>query len=623
MKKPAPRTARTEQAKPQHRARLVLPEPFIPTCIIAALLLWGGSLRGINPDAMTDLGLISILPLSYWAAVVTVSAGFAASLVQRGLGNWSRMAAILTLIAILHATPPIVYETLRYSWAWKHIGIVDYIQRYSDVDRTIAFLSAYHNWPGFFWIVAQLANLFEMGPVQIADAARFFPILSNIAFVFLLRSIFRRFTTDDRLIHAALWIFVCGNWIGQDYFSPQALAYALYLLILLLCLGPLLPSDARPTSAERWIDRLRTRFVRLVPQVPPPGMGLRLLAVALLIIALFVTTASHQLTPLILIFSLTVLAVLTQLGLSVPMVAALMLAYWIIYQAAPFTAIYLPDEIAQLGETVNVVADRLVDTSAVDRDVAVVVWGGRTLTLGLILLAALGWVVRLRLGAKDGLICGLLIAPVLILGATSYGGEAVFRVFFFSLPFVAFLGAGLFFPDFRKVRGPVAALTFFLLSILLVVGFLLGNTGKDRQYRFSQEEVAAAEWLYSRGAPGTLLVEGARSYPSQFMNYENFTYLPIANESPAQRQRILTDPAQVLNRWFADENWQDGYVILTRSQTAYVEALGIMPEGALDTLSLALLASPDFRLVYANRDARIFRAARFVSPEQPAPPPIP
>ena len=151
-----------------------------------------------------------------------------------------------------------------------------------------------------------------------------------------------------------------------------------------------------------------------------------------------------------------------------------------------------------------------------------------------------------------------------------------------------------------------------VLAAVMACGFLLGNNGKDRQYRFSPEEVEAAHWLYRQGKPGTLLVEGARSYPSQFMNYENFTYVPISNERSADRAEILDNPSEVLSRWFASARWNDGYVIITRSQTAYVEALAITPKGAFSRLELELLASPQFLLVFANKDARIFRASRFV-----------
>jgi hypothetical protein len=93
--------------------------------------------------------------------------------------------------------------------------------------------------------------------------------------------------------------------------------------------------------------------------------------------------------------------------------------------------------------------------------------------------------------------------------------------------------------------------------------------------------------------------------------------VPISNERPGARQKILDNPAGELSRWFLDPDWNDGYVIITRSQKAYVEALGIVPLGAFDQLERDLYSSPDFRLVYSNRDARVFRARRFLESETP------
>lgn len=587
---------------------------FAVISLAIAVLLWLVSLAMMQPEGVDDFGIFAILPWTYWMAVAFLSSGFAVSLVRSSGFGGARIAALIVLILLLHATPPIVYGTLRYSWSWKHIGIIDFIQRHGGVDRSIAFLGAYHNWPGFFWLFARLSTWLHYGPIEIANAARFFSVVSNIAYVFLLRTIYRRFSTDDRLVNAAIWIFVCANWVGQDYFSPQAVAYGFYLLILLLCLGPLMPADETALSAlGRRIGRLRQRIGNVLPMKPAPSPLLRVGAVIAVSLAMLFVAASHQLTPLILVFSLCSLAVVTPLGFALPVLAGLILVYWVLYPASPFTAVYLPDEVAQLGQTVSDLTETLVDTSAVDPGVAVVVWAGRALTGGVVLLAGLGLVRRLRLGARDGVICALLVAPILTLGATSYGGEAVFRIFFFALPFIAFLCAGLLFPSGEHCAGRLTAVTFGLLSCLLILGFLLSNNGKDRQYRFTQDEVAAALWLYGRAGPQTLLVEGARSYPSQFMNYENFIYLPLSNESGEERAEILADPARILERWFSDPEWQDGYIILTRSQQAYVEAMGVMPKGALDQLAIDLMASPDFLLVYANRDARIFRSTRFIA----------
>ncbi len=576
--------------------------------IVGAVALWWLSLPLIDADELNDYGLVAILPWQFWSAIVLLSVSFAANLKPMSRTRWACPLALLVLILILHATPPIVYGTLRYSWAWKHIGIVDFIQRYGEVDRRADFLSAYHNWPGFFWISAKVANLLNLQPLDIASVARFAPVVSNIVFAALLKVVYGRFTDNVQLVWASLWIFLCANWVGQDYFSPQALAYALHLAVLALCLGPLMPQ-----SAHRAFDPLRTRsrLAQLPPSVSFTPAWLKVGAVFCVAAMICAIVASHQLTPVILAFSLMGLSLFTPLSFGYPTIAFLAVVLWISYPAAPFTALYLPGEVADIGQTIEGVTDKMVNTSSVGTGVAVVAWAGRALVLLVGLMAFIGWLRRLRHGEPTALICILAIAPALVLGITSYGGEAIFRIYFFCLPFLAFFAGSAFFSR-DETRGVASRLLFVVLAAVMAFGFLLGNNGKDRQYRFSPEEVEAAHWLYRQGKPGTLLVEGARSYPSQFMNYENFTYVPISNERSADRAEILNNPSEVLSRWFASARWNDGYVIITRSQTAYVEALAITPKGAFSRLELELLASPKFLLVFANKDARIFRASRFV-----------
>lgn len=576
--------------------------------LFVAFIIWWTSLPLTNPNALDDYGLISILPWQFWGSIVLVSLCFVFGLKFSSVVPWARPAALLIFILLLHATTPLVYGTLRYSWAWKHIGIVDYIQRYGGVNRMEPFLSAYHNWPGFFWISAQAADFLKMGPLEIANVARFFPVVSNVIYVVLLGKIFRRFTDNQRVVWAALWIFSCANWVGQDYYSPQAFSYALYLFALTLCLGPLMP---RTTIRKKTLFRTRTWFVQLAPKASLNSSWLNITAVFFFAFAVFGIVASHQLTPLILAFSLLGLSIFAPLSSGYPVLTILALVFWVIYPAAPFTSLYLPREIADIGQTMDGVTNKMVNTSSVERGVAVVVWAGRALSGAIVFLALFGWLRSIKNRKPVAIVCVLLIAPGLVLGLTSYGGEAVFRIYFFCSPFLAFFAAVALFPDRNAKSGALSYIVFFPIILLMSLGFLLGNNGKDRQYRFSPEEVEAAWWLYSQSRPGTLLVEGDRSYPSQFMNYENFQYLPISRERPKDLAEIIEKPASVFSRWFSDPRWQDGYVIITRSQKASVEALGVVPEGTFDNLELDLMASPDFLLVYANKDARIFRASHF------------
>ncbi|URK89120.1 hypothetical protein LP421_32040 (plasmid) [Rhizobium sp. RCAM05350] len=149
------------------------------------------------------------------------------------------MAFLLALVAALHLAPAYAYGTLRYSWAWKHIGIVDYIVRNGSLDRNAAYLAAYHNWPGFFIACAWIAERFSAGPLDIAKVAAYAPPVFAALYLMVLHALFLKITHDRRLVFLAQFVFLGGNWIGQDYFSPQAATYLLYLVAMLLCLGPL------------------------------------------------------------------------------------------------------------------------------------------------------------------------------------------------------------------------------------------------------------------------------------------------------------------------------------------------------------------------------------------------
>ncbi|MCY1231280.1 hypothetical protein D9M72_437220 [compost metagenome] len=110
--------------------------------LIATLLLWAISLPAIEPDRMTDVGLVSVLPRSFFLSLALLAVGFAWLVCAGRTAGPLPVFYLIALVIVLHATPPIVYGTLRYSWAWKHLGVVDYIQRYGAVDRNASFLAA-------------------------------------------------------------------------------------------------------------------------------------------------------------------------------------------------------------------------------------------------------------------------------------------------------------------------------------------------------------------------------------------------------------------------------------------------------------------------------------------------
>jgi hypothetical protein len=93
------------------------------------------------------------LPVPFWAALAVLTVGFAATIAGRTRISGAVPAGyVLGLIAILHATPALVYPNLRYAWTWKHVSIVDVLASrhwLPNVPESTA-LAAYSRWPGFF-----------------------------------------------------------------------------------------------------------------------------------------------------------------------------------------------------------------------------------------------------------------------------------------------------------------------------------------------------------------------------------------------------------------------------------------------------------------------------------------
>lgn len=556
---------------------------LLPTMLLAVgLLSWVSSLSYIDASALGGLGLANILPPGIYLAYAAIIGGFCLSLMPSTLRTPLPFLFLVALVLLLHATPAISYETLRYSWAWKHIGVIDYIMRHHGLDPMARYLSAYHNWPGFFLASAGIASWLQLDPLGIANLARFFPTALNLGFVLIVPMLLRNFTQDWRTIWTATALFLVGNWVGQDYFSPQGTTFFLYLCVLALLTGPLAPGSI----AER-------------RHHPAAQAGFTLLALALIV----AVVATHQITPLFLLSGLFLLALVRRLNFGYFLFALVAELLWLFYLAEPFIAPELADLVAGFGRVSEETLGRLANTEVISADQRLVSLASRGLSGVLGLAAVLGIILRFLRGHRDITALTLLAAPMPVLFATPYGGEVVFRLYLFAMPFLAFFAAALFVPR-QDGKGFWHLLALGLALTMLAPTFVLANNGKDAQYRFSPAEVEAADFLYGNSRPGQLLIEGSRSYPSQFRNYENFSYVPLSEELPEIETELLTAPDQLVVRWLRNTP-AGGYVIITRSQKAMFDNMGLLPQGALDDIERTLIASPDLTIAFRNEDATV------------------
>ena len=372
---------------------------------LVSLALWIGGLVGANPREMDDLGLLSLLGPTNVLALVFLSAGFIIGL-QRQAREGLLALQLVTFLALIHATPAVLYGTVRYSWAWKHMGIVDYILRHGTVDPTIDVSGIYHSWPGFFAGSAVLTAI--AGRENLFTIASWAPLVFNLINLLVLRYVLGGLTQDKRLVWLSLWFFFLINWVGQDYFSPQAMAYVLYLA----CIGLLI--------------RGVTGWPRLI------------------LFILFVTAigVSHQLTPIMLCIAVTGLVILRQTsGWHLPIIAFIVPLAWALSVAQSYTVSGFSDFMSTFGQPFQNANETLEKASVSNLEQGLVVWGGRGVVALSAIVALVGVWRCWRNQTLQLTAVILMVLPGVLLIITGFDGEILFRVTLFAAPFIAFNAA--------------------------------------------------------------------------------------------------------------------------------------------------------------------------------------
>lgn len=576
---------------------------------VAVAVMWALAVRDMNLRRMTDLGLISVLPPLAWLALVSLGVNVIVLAQRRAGRGWLLGCNVVLFILLIHGTPAVLYGSLRYSYAWKHVGIVDYILRHGSVNRSAPPLSAYHNWPGFFAFVAVVLR--GAGLQSALGIASWSPPIFNLLCLGPLLMIFRSRTSDRRLVWLAVWIFYLANWIGQDYFSPQAFVYVLYLTVLAIVLTWFGGGAARRPGSDLWRRLLPTkgRAVgdRHVGPAAEATTNQRVGLAGLLVVLMAVIASSHQLTPFMLIaqlVGLTVIGTCRPRGLAALMVA--MAAWWVLVVARPFLEANLYWMIESIGHPGGNAGSNLVSLAKASSGQVLIATVDRVLSAAVLGLGVIGYLRRRRHGCRDGSMAVLAVSPIPLLVGNSYGGEMLFRVYLFSLPFTAFFVASLFFPLPSLGRRAITAVAAALTATLLLAGFLFSYYGKERMNFFTKQEVAVSRFVFDHAPAGSLVIAGTSNYPWGWQGYERFDYVFIGENEPRRyRDEVLGTPVETMTRLMTDPRRPGAYLVITRSQKVQTEMTGLMPAGSLDRLEQILLASGRFEIAYGNDDGHV------------------
>ncbi len=607
--------------------------------LAVSMALWAASLGNVNTArvATAGLGLVPSLPVTFWAAAGVLTLSFCAAVTRRANGRPVLAGHLLALVAILHATPVIVYGTLRYSWAWKHIGVVDFIS-HNGIDFHLGgVLGVYQGWPGFFALNSFLTT--AAGQSSALSYASWALPINDVLWLGPVILIARAFTTDWRFIWTAAWLFELGNWVGQDYFSPQAFAFFLYLTVIAICLrwlwdsrtpawarppartaraasGGLVPAGdgaPGPDMTDTVLDGVPVADVPPVDIPPMPSRSTRLVLVICLLPLMAAIASSHQLTPFMLISALTLLAIFRQVRpWALPVIMAIITAGWILYGGLPWLKVNASQVLAGFGLPWANTSSHIIGGTQVPFDQLIVKWDARFLSVVIGVLAVIGFFRyrrrhdrRARRAWNRAAL--LTVAALPAAAANNYGGEIIFRVFVFALPFMAVVAAAAFFPHPGTGRPRFAGLALAGVSLVMMATFAVANYGQEAINYFTPQEVAAGQWLYRTAPRGAEIVAANSNFPWAFVHYNWYTYTFLDYPATVSRDTIQTPLETVIPIMQPPAYGPAPYLILTRSQAEEENLTGNWPSGAFDRITGDLLASGRFRVVYRNADAMILQ----------------
>ncbi|KXX57069.1 hypothetical protein [Rhodococcus sp. LB1] len=547
-----------------------------PLILVAvALAVWVVVLFGLGSTAYSQFGLLFVGsgPGLVVCALMMLGA-FVWALRKRAVGTAA--VAVLGVIVVERLTPTLITDVPIYGWTYKHLGVVDYIQQFQTLPPK--GVDIYGEWPGFFTAFAWFGDITSADMMSIAHW--FAPVI-HVLLAVVIAAIARLLGFGMRVALTAAMVAELANWVGQDYFSPQAIALVMALGVVAL----LVVSTEHRSAAYLSI----LVFAALVP--------------------------THQLTPYWLFGVTVALAVTRKIRpwwIPVPYFGILV-AYLVprLDIVAPYGLLSGFNPVDNAASNVTAVGTfGKIFTSAVCR----------SLSAGIILLAVVCAIVLWRRKRPAWVATVMAFSSFALLAGQSYGGEAIFRVYLYAVPGCAILIAPIL-VDALTIRFRSGLLRRVvpvgLASGLAYVTFagLQGYFGLWSLVIGYQSQVTfAADILANEKPPATIM----SLYPAGLPTRVSADYITFAVVDKDFDQPLLALPPAVLEGFphggqiemltaDAAERAGDTYLVFNTQGTAAIRYYGYLPDGSVENFEDQMRSSPDWSVYAQDDNSTIFR----------------
>jgi len=457
---------------------------------IVALILWSYSITQAELD-IGFYGLIDSFPIAFLMAMGILT--IASAILWISNENHQKLLCfqLLFLITALWLTPALIGSHPFLDCAYRNLGLINGIIEQGHVFRTL-----YLSWPGAHILFATATKL---GAINFEQILGIFPFFMQLLWLLPLYIFLKNILNEARVNYcwAGLWLFSLANWIGQEYFSPQAIAFFLMLTLLTLI-----------TSPSIWKEQSYPLPFLLAAGFIIAGIIITHLLTAFAtfcILAAFCLAKRAKKPAILIILCLTLILVWDVTGGRN-------------YTGQILSALVGPGGILafDLKHIVEITIMRSFTGS--DSHIAVV----QTRMIFSLIFVILGLVgaaltlVKIKRRSTAIPLLAMAIALLLLLPlAKQYGFELFQRLYLLSLPFIAYFGAMLL--DLGKKLSAIILCLLLLIALPLHIVAHYGNAPKDY---IPRGEIAY--WHFIQDSVSNGYVTGGLSPESQFMAHAGY-----------------------------------------------------------------------------------------------------
>ncbi len=491
-----------------------------PVALALGIVLWLLTLTEAHFSQMGAYGLVTLLHAPYWLGLAAIVTALALELTRPTLRARWLVASLVLLVLYLYGTACFVEPVSALTDSWIHAGFIGYIINHG---QPLNNYDARFSWPGAFTLGALVSRF--TGASTAVHLLRYFPLFIELAYMAPLVALARTSDNSARAGWLGVALFYATNWIYQDYFSPQGMAYLLFLVTIASLMAlwrprPSATSEVLDWSALRRLSQLRASasWGRLeghhTESLYPGGTEMALLGILGLIgLALAI---SHQITPYAVV--VVMMAMLFTRRLGRPEIVVLIVVEtvaWLSLGASNFWIGHLSTIFGSVGQISNSIGSNVTSRVVGSLSHRLIV-DGRILLIAAIF--AVGFVGVLRRRADSRALEIMSGMPLMLIAAQGYGGEGLMRLVLFSLPFTTQLAGAAVFP---RREGEVAAWVPLRVSdrwprwvngalagslvLVLAVGLSVVRGGNDAYESYSQGELNAMNWVYAHARGGNIV----------------------------------------------------------------------------------------------------------------------